>query len=332
MNFYKKYLKYKNKYLKVKKQIGGMKEETFEYNGKIITAPVPTDIICVISFNIMDNPVMLSDGHTYERSFIIQWLTTHNTSPKTGAQLTNRNIILPNHALKAVIEEIKKEIYDKKLNEQVGELEKQAENSNSCAAYKLGLMYMDGIGLVVKNNDRALKYFERADNLGNSDALLVLGYIYNKGELNRDINFDKSREYLERSAQLGNNTALNNLGTIYRRGLGVEKDYDRGKYYYEKAAELGNSYALINLAELYENGLGVAKDYNIARKYYERAAKLDNTFALHELYWYYRLGLGVEQDHAMADIYLQQAKQLSLRIANGYKPNFDSYNFIFTDV
>ncbi len=60
--------------------------------------------ICPISLKIMEDPVLLSDGHTYEREAITRWLSTKNTSPKTNQRLENRNII-PNQALKMMIEE-----------------------------------------------------------------------------------------------------------------------------------------------------------------------------------------------------------------------------------
>ena len=45
-----------------------------------------------------------ADGHTYERSAIEQWLETHNTSPTTGLELDNKQLI-PNHSLRSLIRE-----------------------------------------------------------------------------------------------------------------------------------------------------------------------------------------------------------------------------------
>jgi hypothetical protein len=92
----------------------------------------------------MDDPVILSDGHSYERTAITRWLTSHNTSPKTGEQLRNKNIIT-NYAIKGAIDEFKKNIYNIKLNEEIGEINKRAEDEDAIAANELGLMYKDGI-------------------------------------------------------------------------------------------------------------------------------------------------------------------------------------------
>jgi len=52
----------------------------------------------------MHDPVVLSDGHTYERRHIERWLETHSTSPVSGVQLAQK-IVFSNHALRNAIEE-----------------------------------------------------------------------------------------------------------------------------------------------------------------------------------------------------------------------------------
>jgi len=59
--------------------------------------------LCPITREVMEDPVILMDGHTYERDAIERWLDSHNTSPKTNVQLTSRSII-SNHTLKQQIE------------------------------------------------------------------------------------------------------------------------------------------------------------------------------------------------------------------------------------
>jgi ankyrin repeat protein len=65
-------------------------------------AATPPEFICPITMSMMKRPVFTSDGHSYERLAIIRWLQEHNTSPKTGAELPDRDI-RPNHGLRAQI-------------------------------------------------------------------------------------------------------------------------------------------------------------------------------------------------------------------------------------
>jgi serine/threonine protein kinase len=64
---------------------------------------VPDSFVCPISLELMRDPVICSDGHSYERASIEEWFRSSNRSPKTNIDLPNR-ILIPNYALKASIE------------------------------------------------------------------------------------------------------------------------------------------------------------------------------------------------------------------------------------
>ena len=64
----------------------------------------PASFLCPISQELMRDPVVCADGHSYERANIARWLRTHRTSPKTGAVLEHM-VLTPNHALRNSIEE-----------------------------------------------------------------------------------------------------------------------------------------------------------------------------------------------------------------------------------
>ena len=66
------------------------------------TGEVPDALCCPISMEIMRDPVISADGHTYERAEIESWFANNRTSPKTGAVLPHCSLI-PNHAVKAMI-------------------------------------------------------------------------------------------------------------------------------------------------------------------------------------------------------------------------------------
>jgi len=64
--------------------------------------------LCPITLNLMENPVIAADGHTYEKSAIEDWfLTGKQTSPLTGKKLLNKNLII-NYNLKSTIDIYKK--------------------------------------------------------------------------------------------------------------------------------------------------------------------------------------------------------------------------------
>ena len=65
-------------------------------------AEVPDDYICPITTEIMTDPVSASDGFTYERAAITEWLRTKDTSPRTGATLESKALI-PNLMARSMI-------------------------------------------------------------------------------------------------------------------------------------------------------------------------------------------------------------------------------------
>jgi hypothetical protein len=68
----------------------------------VIKKKIPEEFLCPITHEIMKDPVVTSDGNTYERQAIEQWLKRNNTSPLTNAPLANKKVI-PNQHLKNTI-------------------------------------------------------------------------------------------------------------------------------------------------------------------------------------------------------------------------------------
>jgi hypothetical protein len=66
-------------------------------------AVIPPSFCCPVTDEVMIDPVICSDGHTYERAAIEQWLQRSNRSPMTNLELANRTLI-PNVALRNTIQ------------------------------------------------------------------------------------------------------------------------------------------------------------------------------------------------------------------------------------
>lgn len=64
----------------------------------------PASFRCPILREFMCDPVILPDGHSYERQAIEKWLEEQDTSPLTGSKLARKEMI-PNHALRSAMAE-----------------------------------------------------------------------------------------------------------------------------------------------------------------------------------------------------------------------------------
>jgi hypothetical protein len=71
---------------------------------------IPHECFCPITQEIMEDPVIVSDGHTYERVAIKKWFEMgKNSSPKTNKLLPNKSL-QSNYAMKSLIQDLKKSI------------------------------------------------------------------------------------------------------------------------------------------------------------------------------------------------------------------------------
>ena len=70
------------------------------------THAIPDGYTCPILLEVMVDPVIAPDGHSYERHAIQRWLADGNTtSPYTGEPLSGNLALLPNHNLRKSIKE-----------------------------------------------------------------------------------------------------------------------------------------------------------------------------------------------------------------------------------
>jgi U-box domain len=67
---------------------------------------IPPEFTCPITLELMIDPVIASDGHTYERKDIEAWLASNNKSPKTNLPLPDKRLI-PNIALRQIIDDFR---------------------------------------------------------------------------------------------------------------------------------------------------------------------------------------------------------------------------------
>uniref|UniRef100_A0A7S0SK23 U-box domain-containing protein n=1 Tax=Mantoniella antarctica TaxID=81844 RepID=A0A7S0SK23_9CHLO len=63
---------------------------------------IPQEFYDCITCEVMLDPVIAWDGHTYERTPIVRWLAEHSTSPMTGETLPDFTL-RPNHSMRSQI-------------------------------------------------------------------------------------------------------------------------------------------------------------------------------------------------------------------------------------
>ena len=146
----------------------------------------------------------------------------------------------------------------------------------------------------------AMKYFDKAAELGNISALNAVGVSYESG-YGREHNGQTAYDYYRKAADSGNVTAMRNIGRLYRYGKDpLQENIDEAYNWYKKAADAGDGYAMNIIGNIYLYGEygnnGDEKDYKAARQWYEKAAEygyIDAYSSLGDIYLY---GYGEEKN------------------------------------
>ena len=121
------------------------------------------------------------------------------------------------------------------------------QNPNDYIAYRLGNMYLKGLGTDM-NINQAIYWFSEAEKFENANAAYQLGYIYHSekyGLQNNELASNYFRKALSSYLIRFNNNQTDSelalrIGTFYQYGLGIERDIEKALLWYKKAVELGN--------------------------------------------------------------------------------------------
>ncbi|MEA4838281.1 MAG: tetratricopeptide repeat protein [Rhodospirillaceae bacterium] len=153
----------------------------------------------------------------------------------------------------------------------IKELTAAARAGEAEAAYELGIVYRDGLG-VPTDPAQAVRWFRKAAEQGLPRAHHQLGRMLERGE-GAPKNPTEAAEWYEKAAQAGVAPAMFALGQLYRDGRGVAKNEEAAAGWFRAAAERNFVPAQLAFAILRQKGLGVAKDEDDAAQWFARAAR-----------------------------------------------------------
>ena len=178
----------------------------------------------------------------------------------------------------------------------------------------LGKMYLDGY-LGEEKEVTAVRYFEKASELGYASGTLHLAQCYDNGwGVAEDVEraFTYYLKTVEDAGDINKSAkgeALNRLGVMYLNGdLGENGDATAAQYF-AQAADVGDAWGAANLAECYGVGLGVAQDAAKAFAYYQMAAEAGNEKGMKGIAGCYAEGKGVAQDDKKALFWYRKAAE-----------------------
>jgi TPR repeat protein/serine/threonine protein kinase len=191
------------------------------------------------------------------------------------------------------------------LAEAVRYYQKAADLGHLDAMNNLGLCYENGTG-VAKDEEEAVKWYRKAAEAGNVYGIYNLGLCYDNGT-GVAKNEEEAAKWFRLAAEQGDADAQNSIGVCYQYGMGVTKDASTAVSWYRKAADQGNAVAQRNLGDCYWKGDGVTEDDAEAVKWFRLAAEQGDADAQNNLGVFHQYGIGVTKDASTAVSWYRKA-------------------------
>ena len=214
-------------------------------NGAAVVTPLPADVCaklddehtCAISQEIPIDPVLASDGMTYERDSIEAHIEQFEGSDRATSPLTREEIskkLKPNRNVRHLCDLLIKGGYwvgekaetwlaRKRAIEEneaiVKQMEKTAMDGDSDTAYRLGQAHALGTHGLRKDDKQAYKWYKVAAENGDAFGACAIGLAHVHGDHGFEKNPVLGMAWVQTGAVLGSECACYEVGNAYRRGL-----------------------------------------------------------------------------------------------------------------
>lgn len=194
--------------------------------------------------------------------------------------------------------------------------QKAAEGGVVPAMAACGNLYFKGGGGIEKNAEKAIQWFKKAADFGNTAAMNNIGYIYGTLE-----NYEEALTWYEKSAALDNVTAMLNLSSVYKNQFQNKKI---AAQWLKKAESLKDTDSIREVAGFYAADAENDRQINKAIKLYQKAIALGDVDAQRELGDFY---FHLEEFEDAQNCYREAAKSgnieamINLGMMLSYMPN-----------
>ncbi|QVL30664.1 SEL1-like repeat protein [Telmatocola sphagniphila] len=145
-----------------------------------------------------------------------------------------------------------------------------------------------------KNLIQAIKWYQKAAALDDSDGMYLLGRNSLSDKRNKD-DLDLALSWLKKSADFGNPAAMYQLG-VYSESLNNIEGFKVAAEWYRKASEQNVAVAMNRLSQLYMVGRGFVADEKKAFQWMLKAAEAGDPDSMLEVAKFLKLGYGVEKN------------------------------------
>lgn len=139
--------------------------------------------------------------------------------------------------------------------------------------FQIGHLYNFGYSALDSNKKdfEALKWFQKAAELGEPNSQNIIAHLYEKGDWGIKQDPKKAIEWYQKAIASGDGNAQMNLAKIYYEGVFTEVDYKKSLSLFERAEDYNPTEAAKYLSKFYYNGQLVTTDCNKSADYYQKS-------------------------------------------------------------
>ena len=150
---------------------------------------------------------------------------------------------------------------------------READNGNPAAMYKMGVIYDQGLGEWFADKTKAFRYYRMAADLELPEAIFKVGEFYEHGMGNTSKDEKSALKWYKRGAELNHLPCLVKIGAFYENGAaGLGRNQETALTYYLRGADKGNAEAQYRAARIFEQRM-LAESRQVKRDEYKKKAK-----------------------------------------------------------
>ena len=144
------------------------------------------------------------------------------------------------------------------------------EPADAECCMELARHYATGAGVSRIDHEIALRYFQKAANLGDAEGTFMVGLSYYDGVGTRR-NYKRAVDYFQRALEMGEMRVLPQLGSCYYYGEGVRPDLAKAEELWQRGVELKDAFCCALLAVRYLENEDKGPDVERVNKYQQLA-------------------------------------------------------------
>ena len=205
----------------------------------------------------------------------------------------------------------------------------EARAGNAESQYELGLMHLEGFGIIFPSYEEAIRLFTSASNSGHIESKFYLAVMYIEG-LGAEVDYVKARDLFQEASDANHIESTYELSLMYLNGTGVHINYKKALNLLILGSDAGHIKSQYLLAGMFYEGFGTERDLVKAFELYKSSSDKGHIGATIRMGKMLERGMGCDVNKTLALQCYNSVKDISnnargeyirlFQVMHGYYP------------